>query len=702
MVSPSLALGADAAFFPDLPRRADRSGRSTAESQSSSGYFSVDESMQLVLVIEDPTCLVLVSRLSPTGCVGRIIAGELGEARGYREAQWVSAAGLLIAFSLHMIARRTGVHVALSYPALEPEPFKTLALASGALQRTAKRVEPLLTGEDFSTRASLVRAELSRLCTLKVSGSYQTPKGRGKAQIVQVHDQTFQCSVQGHPLDTPRLIQFQTHGHTTSIPFLPIVHQDTTTENLPNWTNQRVRDEVQNFQLPSWIRASGGRSAHRGPPTSPLSASWQHPIWPEVLSQGNVVNISAMGLCLRTMDAALLPPGLQFFIELTGIQGNKTRVFVRVVHTRVETNDGFIGLRVESSRPVDLVPWSRLLQAHLYSELSVSGPELWDMYEKSGYFALSGKNPADFKDVRSAFISCAKQLADTPELACMRRWPSTGPAKAAIAHTRIYQNTWCLYQVAKVRTKGERVHEGRQALYRLYLQAYEHVLACGDANWLWSFVQEHASPWSLLFHRDAPAQWLGSASYIYRFRAIEVQVTATPEPSAVHEASKIEHHAIVKHLQKTRPPAYLGALDLGDEADFSRTRLAWSKCGMQRERKCMVVERKGEAVMAIVLEIAPPGLHLYGLFDSMRTFLLGAVVNQEDIQHALSAAKSWFTTQQRTKFIWHLEDEIPKTTCDAALKNMPHRNLGAAVASIIPVDKLPILLDLLHAKIKEI
>lgn len=459
-----------------------------------------------------------------------------------------------------------------------------------------------------------------------------------------------------------------------------------------------LNDSEDGLLTPPWVAVLSGRSAHRSSPRREVLCSLSHPHWSSPVERAPVFDMSATGFSLQTSAPERFPPGLNVYVKIGSVNLPSLTLRARVVHvSSTQTELMRVGFHLNTEDTSS--EWARLLSAALYPDLRSNRGECWLMYERSGYLSLSGKSTEEFDSLRADYEQVATALDAAPELACIKRWPSHGAPVCAIAHARVYERTWFLYQVAKDRAGAEAHGGGRDGLYRLYLQAYEHVLSCGGARYLWSFVQQEASPWSLFFHRDVPRE-ICDASYVYSFRALEC-LSETDEPSSSLPGRTIEppeYPLWIARLAVLRPSLYLSALDLGDEVDsFSQVKTRWQAHNLERDRAWFAIGKPGEECLVAVVESAPTGLHLYGLLDSLRVYAFRDV-SAEELLAARQRAQAWFRARGKKRFVWQVEEDLMPHAFFEESRN-GQVDLGRAYGSIVRCEELPRLLDVIHQRL---
>jgi len=639
--------------------------------------FPLGENSPVLLHVEARMFRVL--HLGPTRLRCVQLSGDLLDTdESVCPAELFTLSGTLVDRRVRMVSEVGDELTAELEEPLHAEQLSTLLssvglFAAGGRPRLSRAVT-------FYVGAQAVHMELSRL--LFLGAALLDPESRricGKVSALK--GDAFGVSLEGVNEALPNLVLVETHGRQLILPC----------REISGVTGRRWA------RLPPWVAAVPGRAAHRAPPRLEVMCSLSRPFDSE--RRAPAYDLSATGFSIQTTEPAHFPPGLSLEVEVRAPRQEPVLVKAWVRHaTWTSTDLVRIGFQIEPSE--SFAQWSRLLAAAVFPDLRVNSGECWLMYQRSGYLSLSGKKEGEFDELKSSYEDVAAKLVAAPELACFRRWPSRGAPVCAIAHARVYEHTWFLYQVAKDKESAEAAGGGRVGLYRLYLQAYEHVLSHASTEFLWSFVQEEASPWSLFFHRDVPLR-VCEGAYTYMFRALECRAgrASLVSPGRYLHESRVP--SWVKRLESFRPPTYLRALDLADAGEaFGRLRGEWRAHELQRERAWFVVGRSGQECLLALVELAPPGLHLYGLLDSLRVYALQEL-SSNDLRCAQEMAAAWFERRGRRKFVWQVEEDLMHHEYFSSSPEGTN-DMGCAHGSIVPRSELPRILDVIHQKLESV
>jgi hypothetical protein len=358
------------------------------------------------------------------------------------------------------------------------------------------------------------------------------------------------------------------------------------------------------------------------------------------------------------------------------------------------------GVRLEPVTPEATAQWLEVADSLLYPSTDRGGENykaLWDLYERSGYFRLSGKSPAWFEARRDSFESAAQRLVHAPEMGCHAVWSSGEHAEAVVSALRIYSETFFPSQMAK--SPGPEIAgvPRRTVLRDIQLHAYEHAYHEPSCRWVLTYVHEHAR-FNMLMWKDFTDRYHGTANgWVSVAHAIEVSCGSRPRPLppdlVVSRATGSDTRMLLDTIAATCPTPYVQALDLSpDRFDLSEFKAACEKAGFFRDRAVLVARRLGEPVAAAVLDTATDGLHLFGLLDTVRMFPLARGDDHEAYRALLDTARGVYGSIGKAHFVamcdgpWSPRIEVGEDMSD----------LGEANLTIISADIMPEWLEYMH------
>lgn len=357
-------------------------------------------------------------------------------------------------------------------------------------------------------------------------------------------------------------------------------------------------------------------------------------------------------------------------------------------------------LRVVCSTDDERHAWNQLVLSIAHPATATAGcycDAIWRLYQRAGYFNLSGKDSAQFERLERCFRENTARLEAAPQLGSSVVWPdrTSDDVVAAMNIVRLYGGTVIAYQLAKVTGTAPDGTPSRDVLRDVHMRAYGPVLRDSRVRWLLSHIQVKRV-WSRAVHHDLPERYVGTGhAAVVRFRAIELACDAPSfsvvgtdvRPAASHEIERL-----LDWLERERPEPYRGAHDLTRERiDFRETRELWRSARLARDRELWVATDRGEVVAAAVLEDAQEGMHLFRLFEAMRVFPLVADLGRvrRGTAALIKFARGWYRARDKNAFCAFVEQD---DWIDPMLTG-PYTDMGLADASIVSAELLPEFLE---------
>ncbi|MGZ3460840.1 MAG: PilZ domain-containing protein, partial [Archangium sp.] len=165
-------------------------------------------------------------------------------------------------------------------------------------------------------------------------------------------------------------------------------------------------DGLWGVPLPREVMRYRHRKLRRAVASEGCAAHFAHPLWPQVRVERELMDISYEGLSFATQPGEdLLYPGLvlpELEVGLPGMEPVRLRAEVRnITGTALGRR---CGMRVEPLDEAQARRWWRLVEEQSHPNTRVSGEwnrGTWELFERSGYFRLSGKSPADFERMQA-------------------------------------------------------------------------------------------------------------------------------------------------------------------------------------------------------------------------------------------------------------------------------------------------------------
>ena len=449
---------------------------------------------------------------------------------------------------------------------------------------------------------------------------------------------------------------------------------------LARWTSASPSDD-----LPDCMVRFRSRRERRVPAPSRLVANVK---LAGKSHECRLVNVSMHGMAFD-LDSGPVP-GAGEHLDTIGVHwkgGTPLEVTGRVAGIANHGN-GRTRLGIALEDGAGSTRWRGALSGLLYPKTTVASatPEaLWELYERSGYFGLSGKTPADFRPLRSAFADAQRRLAAAPDIGAMFCWSSPVRLEGAFLHLEVWDRSWLAYQLARRHDDRPLEAADDAGLHDLYRHCYEYVHHGTSARWIVCYIQDSARFTKRVNLELAARHSASGEACVVPFRAIELDTDGNGTPPSVREARTDDIAALREVLARRRPAAYLGATGLDREGlDLGPVVHRWAEAGFARSRRVLIAEAGGTSAAAI-LETADDGLHLFGLLDMVRLVPLrpGCAALYPAL---IEAARHHYRSLGKARFVYFQEDEG-----DAGA--IGGRDLGGASYVILSANLVPELLE---------
>jgi hypothetical protein len=404
-----------------------------------------------------------------------------------------------------------------------------------------------------------------------------------------------------------------------------------------------------------------------------------------------LINLSLRGLAFDIDPGAPLPAKGQALEEI-GIHwkgGTPLEVSGKIAGiTQLPDGRARCGVALEDG--LGSTRWRGAVSGLLYPRTtvaSVPADALWELYERSGYFGLSGKTPEDFRHLRSAFAETQRRLACAPEVGAVICWSSSSRLEGAVLHLEVWEGSWLSFQLARRHDDRPLGAADDAGLHDLYRHCYEYVHQAGQPRWIVSYIQDSARFTKRVNLELAERHAATGNACVVPFRAIELDTDGNGVSPLVREANAIDRAAIRAKLLSRRPAAYLAATGL-DQPDLELGAVVdrWADAGFARSRRVIVAENAGASAAAI-LESADEGLHLFGLLDMVRVVPLRPGAHRV-FPVLLEAARAYYRRLGKSRFVYFLEDEG-----EEHVPALGGRDLGAASYVVLSASLVPELLE---------
>ena len=462
-----------------------------------------------------------------------------------------------------------------------------------------------------------------------------------------------------------------------------------------------LEDGLWSVTLPREVVRYRHRKLRRAAAWGGCVARFAHPLWPQVRVERELLDISYEGLSFATEPGKdLLYPGLELAELEVGLPGQEP-VFLRAeVRNVTGTSVGRrCGMKVEPLGEAQALLWRSLVEELSHPHTRVMGEwnqGTWELYERSGYFRLSGKNPGDFARLRAEYHDAHERLEREPRLGyrVVRPLANEQSVEASLSWLKPYTGSWLAHHLARHQPTPERNRGGgtaREALRDIYLRGFEPAQTDPDIKWFMAYCEANVR-WVRYTAFDF-AEWYqhtGKACSL-PFRLMEADTRrawSLPEGVSLDVPTAEEKAALFTHLEATRPEAYREALDLVPERfELAELKRQWSGASLEREREVRVARKDGRALAVGVMERAHPGLNLFHVLDGLRIIPLvdpSLPEAQEAALALLAGAAEWYRERGLDTFVHYVETEHAAYTERAGLGDLGEGRLWILSTQLLP------------------
>jgi hypothetical protein len=473
------------------------------------------------------------------------------------------------------------------------------------------------------------------------------------------------------------------------------------------------RDRRLRVAMPAELVRTRSRHYRRVAPPAGARVSFVHPLFPEVSIERPIRDLSLRGLSFLMAPKDAMFPGLDLPQVQIDWPGRLRVLFsgrIRHVTSDTATGSDFCGVDLVPIRHVtsdtatgsdfcgvDLVPqeledeerWRDATARIFHPDTRIGvgwHRELWELYDASRYFGIAGRAEPDFRRVRRSFAKVNRAVA--PAIACQVVWPSQRGVEASISMMKVYSGTWVGAQLARRPGLPPEGLTNRRVLRDTILHGFEHLQRDPGFTWLMSWVRND-SPFARRLFCELAERFAadGRRAAIVPFRAMEGRCDrAGLEPPAglsVAPARADELDTLLKVIEHTRSEPYIDAHDfVVDRFDLRQVRTAWANSQLVRDRQVLVARRGGRPIAAAVLELAEDGLHLFGLYDTVRLFALGAP-GEQGFTELLEGAREWYRQRGKEKYMYFMEGGDASHAAQAGLIDLGEATLVILAAELM-------------------
>lgn len=577
-----------------------------------------------------------------------------------------------------LVTAATALHA--TFAILEPKAAPARALLAVA-RAAEKRRAPRTSSEEITDPARIL--SIVRALFVNESPARIRAKGRDyllRARALQPNRMFWDILEEGRVATSPLVIECSGYGASYG---LEVLLTGEWRSPLPT-------------TLPHRITRSRLRKMPRAIAPERLVARFAHPSFGFFVERP-ISDLSENGFGIRSVATEdLLCPGL-FVGGVNVVHDGRIVASLNAVVRGVSRDGERVGFTLPSGAPSTLRDWSAFVREVLHERTRSAGytPEaLWQLYTDAGYLGLSNRKPEDFAALRTAFDGATAKLLAEPSLGYHVVWPSDRGLDAAVANVLVYSRAHLGFQMAKRPGKELGGTVGKEILRDIHWHTLEEAMSSSESDYWIGYVQLTTRFSNLLF-----------CEFQQRFRdpqrecvvpihpcKVDLEVTIAHAPKAAFvtiEAGDDEDvRTVCAAIQKTQLKPYWESQDFTPDRFFLEPLKArWAAAGMLRERFLKVARNaRGQVEAALIVDVAEPGLHLYGLMDLARVMVL-LPGGERHVMPLLDTARGIYASYGRSSFVYFHEGEsAPPTRADMT-------SMGGASMCIISMALIPDLLD---------
>lgn len=399
-----------------------------------------------------------------------------------------------------------------------------------------------------------------------------------------------------------------------------------------------------------------------------------------------VLDVSSGGLCFFVESAAEVPAVGHTLAActITWKRGPSLSVRGHVVHAGPHAHGWRVGVRLEGNTEV-LQAWREHVEGLQFPETlrpEANAELAWTAYADSGYLQIGGKTSGAFLRGKAAFVRAQRLLARAPWVGAMFTGGPSAHPEAYVHQVQCWPRSWLLFQLCRL-PKGRSLRTSDDGiLLRLYEHCYAFVLAAG-ADWMVTYTHSSDTAYTHRLHCEHARTLSLDEGCVLPFEAIEISGVYEPvagwaADTAVGTATAAEMAATARALEARYPMPYLAAMALDcDDLGTSALGRLWLGSGLERSREVLVARRGGRALAAAILDMASPGLHVYGLLDKIRLVALESR-GEEQFEALLAAAHGRYAATGQASPVYFRDLDAPALT-----SRILHASMGRANISVL-------------------
>lgn len=304
--------------------------------------------------------------------------------------------------------------------------------------------------------------------------------------------------------------------------------------------------------------------------------------------------------------------------------------------------DGGLAAEIVPGSPEAATAWQAAVAQVVHPHTTTRGVAQalsWALFERCGYFNLSGKTLDDFAAVCASHRHVVHRYEDHPDVGVHAAWVDGERVAATLAAARLTRTAWFGLHLAK--DPGPiGPHNGPKVLHEVHRRVYDHICAQRDARWIVGVFQRNGS-WSSYAHASFPARYrrAGEADAM-GVSVWELDATGPSAPMA--RATPTERASIAAGISRQHTPIFAEAYDLSaDELHLESTADLYRRAGLDRRRESFVARVDGVVVAVALAEFTSPGVHVYDLMNAVWLYAL-APAGAQHFDALLAAAAAWY------------------------------------------------------------
>ncbi len=457
-------------------------------------------------------------------------------------------------------------------------------------------------------------------------------------------------------------------------------------------------------EIPKRITRKRYRGERRVKAPDGMMVSFKHPVIVGLEIRRQVKDLSYSGLSFETEvqeDALFLNRELpEVKIEQDGEiiwKGSASTGRVNCLplcSSKKDSPKTICGVKLSHRSNESRTQWYRQANKYLHPNTRTGATwseHSWEVFDKSGYFKLSGKTPAHFNTLKKSFARVSRLLDAAPHIGCQAVWPSDRGIEATLSATRIYQGTWLIHQLAVANDLKANSRLYREALFASYCHTFEYVHATNGSCWALWYAEDKR--WNKLAHKAFVTKQCSTGKvFLKPFRLMETSCSGPQLPQLegleIGSPSPEEIGDLLSIASQNKSKQYIEALDLcPSRFDMQNIKKIMDNAGFCRERRVIVARQSGEPVAAAILEAGDNAMNLFRLYDSVRLF---SMVDDGQLAYPIliEEARTWYRKRNKEAFVCFVEDNNIET-----LEVSGFSDLGRGEMTVISVDIIPEFLE---------